>query len=378
MKKLAKSLSLLILLAIPMVAFSAGNAESSEVNVPAGSDVSTAASEAVESKSSEESAPPKRATLTARTEVLTVNNDPVYWPEFLFWVKYIGKYYKAAMGMEEITDWETEQNGMGLREFFLSTAVGYARKDRAIEAMAGEMGVGLTEEDITEMEERRDGNIKIYGSVSEYRRIVASMYVSEEVFTYLTKMDYLGNHLFEHLFGENGENFSDREIAAFIREGGFMCAKYIFLSNLDTDGHADAQKRTENAAILHDLIARLDASEEPLSLFTGLMNQFGQDETLAQFPNGRLITAGARGEAFESAYLDLSENEYSGVVTTGAGCYIILRLPIFPAMKADASGNTLRYWAAYETFKKRVEEWSEKMEVEYREAYDGLDIEGLF
>jgi len=318
------------------------------------------------------------ATLTAKTVILTVDGDPVYWPEFHFWLKYIGKYYKAAMGVEEITDWDTEQNGMQLRDFFLTTAVGYACKDRAIEARARKLDVDLTEKDLAEIEERRTSNIKIYGSAMEYRRIVSSMYISEDVFNYLTKIDYLGNHLFEHLFGDNGEKFSDSEISSYIRDGGFMCAKYIFRSNLDSDGNPlGAEKRLENESILKDILARLDASEQPLPLFTELMNEFGQDKKLARYPHGWLFASGGKGEIFEAACLKLKENEYSDIVTADDGCYIILRMPIFPAMTADATGNTLRYRAAYETFKKQVEAWSAKMEVEYRDQYYNIDVEEI-
>jgi hypothetical protein len=315
---------------------------------------------------------------TATTVILTVNDQPVYWPEFHFWVNFIGKYYKAAVGVDEITDWDKDQNGMPLRDFFLTTAVGYACKDRAIEAKARELEIGLTEDDLSEIEKQRTDNIKIYGSVSEYRRIVSSMYMSEDVFNYVTRLDYLGRYLFKHFYGANGEKFSDEDVSEYIRENGFICAKYIFLSGLDADGNPlDAGKQSENETLLKDLLGRIDASDAPLTLFTELMNEYGQDRTLAQYPHGRLFITGGKGEAFETACRKLKVNEYSDVVSADDGSYIILRTPIFPAMTADSSGNTLRYLAAYETFKSQVENWSTQMSVEYHPAYYEMDVEGL-
>jgi hypothetical protein len=84
-----------------------------------------------------------------------------------------------------------------------------------------------------------------------------------------------------------------------------------------------------------------------------------------------------RKEAFETTCSNLAENEFSGIVTTEEGSYIILRMPISPAMIVDSAGNTLRYRAAYEHFKKQVESWSAEMKVEYQEAYHQIDVEKI-
>jgi hypothetical protein len=204
------------------------------------------------------------------------------------------------------------------------------------------------------------------------------MYMSEEVFNYLTRIDHLGNYLFEHFYGQNGENFTDREVSKHIEEGGLMCAKYIFRSNLDGDGNPlPAERQAENTRLLEDLLGRLDASDDPLALFTELMTTYGEDEAVIRFPSGRLFATGSRETAFEAACDKLKENRYSDIVTTSQGSYIILRMPIFPDMAADSAGNTLRYRAAYEQFKKRVEAWSTEMNVVYEDAYYYVNVREL-
>ena len=315
---------------------------------------------------------------SASTLILTVNTRPVYWPEFLFWLNYIGKYYKKVQGYDEIKDWNVEQNGMNLSEFFLSCAVGYASKDRAIEAKAEEMGITLSEDDLAEIEKNRINNIMIYGSEMEYRRIVSSMYISEEVFNYLTKLDYLGNYLFEHLYGANAEKCSDEDISTFIEKEGYLCAKYIFLSNLDAEGnYLSAEKRKEKYELLEQILGRLDASDSPMDLFDELIKEYGEDMAISMYPDGRLLVSGTMGEEFGDAYYKLEDNEYSDIVETDDGCYILLRTPIDPSMRADPTGNSLRYWVAYELFKGQVEDWSSEMEIRYEEAYYEIDVKEL-
>jgi hypothetical protein len=313
------------------------------------------------------------------TLILTVDSSPVRWPEFLFWLRYIEKYYVKYHNLDKITDWSAKQNGLSLKEFFLSTAVGYASKDRAIETIAKELGIGLTADDLAEIQKQKENNLRIYGSRSEYLIIVNRMYVSEQVFDYLTKIDYISKHLFKHLYGANGEKCTNEDISAFVKKKSFMCAKYIFLSNTDAGGNAlRAEKRAENYKLLENVLAQLNASKTPLTLFDTLITKHSNEGALLNYPDGRLIESGGIGEEFERAYWQLEEKKYSGIVKAGNGNYIILRLPIFPDMTADSAGDSLRYVTAYEhLFKNQVEAWSAKAKVKYEDAYYKINVAGV-
>jgi hypothetical protein len=148
--------------------------------------------------------------LSSKTEVVSIGSSSVAWPEFYFWLKFIEKHYRSVHRIDAITDWSVPQNGVPLKDFFLSSAVGYACKERALEAKSLELGVDLSSEDWQQIERKREQNIKIYGR-TEYLRMIRRMYVSEEVFAYLTRMDRLGRRLFAHLYGENGETCPEKD-----------------------------------------------------------------------------------------------------------------------------------------------------------------------
>jgi hypothetical protein len=221
------------------------------------------------------------------------------------------------------------------------------------------------------MEKKRKSNIEIYGSESEYLRIVGSMYFSEDVFNYLSKIDYLGNYMFQYFYGSNGEKCSDQDVYACVEKQGYKCAKYIFLSNTDSDGkELKAEECEENYKLLENILGQLGGSNDPLMLFDALMDKYGKEMTASNYPDGRLFVSGGVEEEFEKAFMQLKENEYSGIVKTGQGYYIILRMPIFPDMRVDSSGSTLRYSTAYDyMFKKQVEDLAAKMEIKYEDAY---------
>lgn len=379
MKKTIRIFNLLIvMLLIASLCRGAGSeASSSQRDVKgavSGKRVETAKASSAKRTSSKETG------FTINTLILTVNSSsPVYWPEFLFWLNYIEKYYKSYHNLDKITDWETTQNGVGLKEFFLSNAVGYACKDRALEAKAKELGIGLSVSDLAEIEQLRKKNIQIYGSESEYLHIVRSMYVTEDVFNYLSRMDYLGNHLFEYLYGEKGEKCTDAEVSAYVKQQGYTCVKYIFLSNTDSAGKDQGEeKRVKNYKLMEGMLGRLKSSGTPQALFDSLMKENSSDRDILNYPDGRLIPTGAMSKEFEGACMKLKEKEYSGIVTTDEGYYIIMRMPISPDMTADSGGNTLRYRTAYDyLFKNQIEDIAAKMKVNYEAAYYKIDLEGL-
>lgn len=318
--------------------------------------------------------------LFAETPILTIDGTPVYWPEFRFWLNYIEKYYRKHHHLDAITDWSSVQNGMPLSDFFLTTAAGYACKDRAIAAQADALGIKLSENILAQIEKKRRNDIRIYGSRSEYLGIIRRMYVSEEVFNYLIHIDLLSKSLFEYYYGAKGEKCADEDVWEYVRANGFMCAKYIFRSNTGAGGRGlSSRRRAENDELMRRMLERLDAVSAPVDLFDTLMNAYGQDPKVLKYPHGRLMVSGSMGKEFESAYLRLNVNEHSGIVQTNAGCYIILRMPLFPDMSADSAGNTLRYRTAYDSlFRKQIEAWCAQMTIEYKDTYYQINVKALW
>lgn len=319
-------------------------------------------------------------TLTSSTVIMRVGDDLVRWPEFKFWLKHVTDYYKALHNLDEIADWSVEQQGLPLEEFFLQSAAEQAITARTIEAEAKRRGLELSESDMAQIAEERDRNISIYGSESEYRRIIAGMYYSEDVYIYLQKIDRYTLALFTDLYGTNAEKCTDEQVMAYVNEVGLMCAKYIFRTDVAPDGTAlTAEESAENRALLEGLISRLDLSADPLALFDSLVFDHNEDRTLLAYPEGRLFGPGMMGEEFERACAALNEGRYSGVVETESGLYLILRLPIRPDMTADSSGVTLRYRTAYDyLFQRQIDEWCADMDFDYGEAYDLVRVRGLF
>ena len=300
--------------------------------------------------------------------VLRVAGEPVYATELRFWLNYMEKYYRESHGIAAIADWNVEQNGRPLRNFLRDSALSYICNNRAIETQARALGVKLSMQSAQEIDEQRAQNMRIYGGVSEYRRIVNRMYLSEGVFDYVTQMDYLSRELFAHLYGAQGEQCSDQCVSAYVQQQDFMAVRYIFLANpKGARGGAVKQQRQT----LEKLLAQLKVSARPRELFGKLLTQYNQDDAMNGYPDGRLISTSAKSEAFVKAYRQLKYYQYSEIVADDQGLYLIMRMPILPGMNADAAGHSLRYWAAYQyLFKTQVSQWCAALPMEYLTAYE--------
>jgi hypothetical protein len=282
--------------------------------------------------------------LDSSTLILTVGERPVYWPEFRFWLKYLFSYARSSGSTA--TQWR-------------SLAADNACNDIAIEQQSAVLGVKLTSADLAHLAKAHDDGVRIYGSRSEYQRIVASMYGSEELYQYLSKIDLLGDHLYTHLYGADGAGCNDACVDSFARAKELMNVRYIFHTNPEVLKKLHRQLQRDNAAP---------------ALFQSLMSRYSQDQSLRDFPDGRLLARGVKGTPFDAAYSAMADGTFSGIVNGKDGSYIIQRLPILPGMSVDTSGTRLRYWAAYQhLYKPQVSVWCKQLSTSFTDTYQQLD-----
>ena len=313
---------------------------------------------------------------SSETAMVKIDSDTVYWPEFRFWLNYISRFYKQTHQLKQIDNWNSVENGQPLTQFMLSSAINYACNDRAIEQLSSQYGIALSSEDIAEIDQQKTDTIKTYGSKFEYLRIVTRMYYAESVYDYLTRIDYLSRYLFARLYGRNGSRVTDKQIDDYVQNRQYRRAKYIFLGNTEIGGQARTeQQRQHNFDQLLTLRKQLDAADDPVTLFNQLVQQYSEDVDSISYPDGHLFLPGAMPAAFETAYEQLNNNEYSNVVRSDNGDYLILRLPITADIAVNGTQKSLRYWTAYDyLFKNRITTECRKMAIQPLQAYQTLDL----
>ena len=304
--------------------------------------------------------------------MLTVDGEDVTAEEYFYFlmssVDYLQYYYFYYSDI----DWSETIDGMTVADYVKYDALETIKLYHAVSGNAASLGFSLTEEDVEAVAELRQQTIDSFGGEEEYNVQLKAAYMTDEIYQYLNEVYYLYNNIYEGFYGDGGTRRpTDEEVLAYGGENGYMHAAHILLSFTDSEGNAISdEEKTEKHALAESLLAQLNAGGDTVNLFMNLMAEYREDTGLSQYPTGYHFVSGEMDETFEAAVGALDVNQYSGIVETGFGYHIILRLPL--------EADSLRETYSGELFDELVSEWRENAEVEYGGKYDAVDVEAFY
>lgn len=207
----------------------------------------------------------------------------------------------------------------------------------AVENLAAELGVTLTEEDRAAMAEQRATVAESYRTqLVETDPTAQDMTADELIEKYLTLIG-IDETLYERISGAYYLFQSLQELV--VTEGSALyledadCNEYgyyadhILLATVDTTTNESLseQEITEKRALAEKILARLENSSDPLTLFAELADEYSEDPGRASYPTGYIFTPGTMVSEFENAADALEYGEISGIVESSYGYHIILR-----------------------------------------------------
>lgn len=312
--------------------------------------------------------------------VMTVNGEDIYWDEFFYWM------YTTVANIEgyygEITDWDAEfAEGMSYADYVLYDSESVIKYYRAVEDMAGEENVTLTDDDREYLEELYASGAEYFGSEDAYNEYLESTYMTRDFYERFYEMYCLYNNLFTSRYGEGAANYPEEDALDYANSYGYMVAKHILLRTVDDDYNPlPEEERAEKLATAEDILAQLRASDDPLTLFDELEETYGEDPGMDYYTDGYCFREGEMVDAFYEGTLALDDYEISDIVESEYGYHIILRLPLtVDAVPMSSSyGDTLRQAAAYSEMDAEIMERSQAAEVTYTDLYESVDPKALF
>ena len=321
--------------------------------------------------------------------VAIVNGRIVTQEEFEYFVRY-NVDVRAESG-QQITDWEEEvSDGVTVGDAVKEDALNWFVYAGGIHQQASRLGIELTQEDRTALEEQWDQFTARYDSEQAAEQALEEQHFTKELYRYVLETQYLSDKIFDSLYGKNGSDLSDEECAALTESDGYLMAKHILLLTvkMNDDGTREElseEEKAEKLNAIREMKSRLDETEEDqrLALFEELMREHSEDTGLEAFPDGYLFQNGDMVEEFYDATLSLEEGEVSDVVQTTYGYHLILRLPVnydvIPSSYTQYAAYgydylTLRYLCADEAFGASARQWMDRVEVQKTELYDDLSV----
>ena len=158
------------------------------------------------------------------------------------------------------------------------------------------------------------------GSVRKYKEMLASQYLTDNLFRFYNAAEECATELFYILVRDLGEiESSDEYIDAYFESDDFIRTNHIFLKGVTEENLAKAKT-------LQTQLAASDNKEMEMIMLKGI---HCADYTMTT-THGKYFAryTSDYGDDYELAAFDLRVNELSNVVETSDGYYIILRLEL--------------------------------------------------
>ena len=308
--------------------------------------------------------------------------DDVTWAElFVYMRSMIGDLSEFFAG--DPIDWSTPWNDeISFADWVMQFAIGEALVNKAFEYGARLHNVSFSEGDWALVREEISFFIADWGGEEEFSKMIWEErgFHSLELFEKMHSFGRRGELLLKAIYGEELEMISDREVAEFIADDGFIMAKHILLFKQDHGGAPDADERIE------EILAVLNAydGEDFEAFFDDVLLTYSEDfEGHDLFPHGFLFLYGGLTQYFYEVAVSLEINEISGIVEGSDSYHIIYRIPInydvVPINSfMDGDFRTLRMMVAFAKFESLLDDWADLLEPEFTDEFESIDVSVMF
>ena len=281
--------------------------------------------------------------------VMTVDGNEIPAQMYFYWTAYNCSYLEYQMNMLNYaygmyTDYIDADSGtvnwdlqftedQTLSEYVKAetddTVLFYA----VVENLAAEMDAGLTAEDEAAIADNRASAVEEMGGEEEFVKYLAELGIDEDTFARFSSTSFLFDNLTDLVLQEGSELYLPEEDY----DQYATYADHILLATQDTATGAalSEEEIAEKRQTAEDLLTQLQASDDVVTLFGQLADEYSEDPGRAENPDGYIYTPGTMVTVFEDAAAALEPGQVSGIVESDYGYHIILRRDLSEGLAND-------------------------------------------
>lgn len=324
-----------------------------------------------------------------REIVLTLDGNEIPAELFYYWVSYVcssleyqiaSAYYAQGLYAEFL---DTETGEINWSAGYQGSTLGEAAREdarqavtfyAAVENLAAQYGQSITEEDESSLAASRAGMVEQLGGEEAFADYLSKIGLSEDSYSRINRSAML----YEKLLALTAEEGSGLYLAPEEYESYAAYADHILLASIDLETR-EALPEEEIAGkrqLAEELLAQLQAAEDPEALFDQLAGQYSEDSGRAANPRGYVVTPDSSFvTSFKETALSLAPGELSGIVESEYGYHILLRRNLWEALEGseEQRRNLADIWLGGE-LERRIGE----MELVFSEKLDSFDAGAFY
>ncbi|MBR6709659.1 MAG: peptidylprolyl isomerase [Clostridia bacterium] len=245
--------------------------------------------------------------------VMQADDVPICYDE----MRYYTRNLKDQMAVYYGDIWANADAAAPYVQELTDSVMSMARYNAAVLSLCAEFGISIDEEKIQEgVQAEVEALVEELGSFSKYKEALASYYMTDRLFRYITGVTLCENELFYAMLDLDIINESDEAVQAYFATDDFIRTLHIFISNDEGESVDANRKRAEEA------LQKLNEGAK----FTTTIGNYSEDFYMTT-TDGYYFSRGEMKQVYEDAAFALEENTYSDVIETEEGFYIIQRLP---------------------------------------------------
>lgn len=283
--------------------------------------------------------------------VLTADGNEIPAELYLYWIAYACSNTEYQINMlnsyyglyGELLDengqlvWDGElTDGQTLSQQVKADGENSALFYAAVENMAAEMDVALSDEDEAARKKALDQKIEQYGGREEFEKNLERMGISQDSYDRIDRDNYLFERLQDLVLDPDSGIHTEFDGSAYV--------DHILLMTVDpeTNQPLSDEEIAEKRAQAEDLLSQLRAAAtNPEPLFTQLADEYGEDPGRAAETGYLMDENTSFVQEFKDKALALEVGQISDVVKSDYGYHIILRKALTDEQKASLAGDHL-------------------------------------
>ncbi len=244
---------------------------------------------------------------------LTFDGTEVSFTEFrYFYLNYKDMYLK-----ENPDYFDSEEKEEALKEEVLS----YLLDQYAVRFLAKDAGIRLSSDDKKSIDAEIEKVRASYESEDAFREDLEKSYTCPSHYRAMLEYSALSLNLFDALYGQDGkEVFSDEEFVSYFKEH-YLAVQEIHLPF----GEGETADSCEaSLSLANNILKEIEDGAD----FWKMVEKYGKDENMLNFPDGYYFTKGQAEDELYEACTALAIGEISKPVVTSSGIYLIRRMEL--------------------------------------------------